>query len=192
MSLSIPQKFVTDLESFTWSKDWRATRIIKEKRVDGEYYFANIVRYYGENEDSSDYDIGDTVAETAWLGRNEKFVGKRVRDLDHDSVNFGKRISLPAITETIEDTDLTGKTITREVLVEGKTIYEYTIPVNEKYTKLVQSLAGAVGLNQETVFLFIYGALPPLTVDPETFFKTSVSDYLQSIKPKPGENGQKK
>ena len=47
MSLSIRERFITDLENFTWSKDWRATRIIKERRVDGEYYFASIVRYYG-------------------------------------------------------------------------------------------------------------------------------------------------
>lgn len=191
MSLSIQQTFVTDLDSFTWSKDWRAMRIIKEKRVDGEYYFANIMRYYGEREDSSDYDIGDTIGETAWLGRNEKFVGKRGWDEDHDSATHGKRITMPAITETIEDVDLRGKTIKRQVLVEGKTIYEYSIPVNDANTKKMKSISGAIGLNQETQFLFIYGASPPLVVDPETFFKTSVSDYLQNIKPKQ-ENGPKK
>lgn len=188
--MSIQQTFVTDLESFKWS-NWRALRIIKEKRVNGEYFFANIMRYYGERADSSDHDIGDTMGETAWLGRIEKFVGKRVRELDHDSPEFGKRISLPAITETIEDTDLSGKTIKREVLVEGKTIYEYTIPVTEANTKKMKSIAGAIGLNQETQFLFIYGASPPLVVDPETFFKTSVSDYLQNLKTQ-RENGPKK
>ena len=76
MSLSIPQKFITDLENFTWSDDWRATRIIKEKRSDGEYFFARIIRFYGEKEDTHDYDIGNTLDETAWLGRSEKFVGK--------------------------------------------------------------------------------------------------------------------
>jgi len=81
MSLSIQQTFVTDLEKFTWNKDWRATRIIKERRTTGDYFFANIVRYYGEQNVNHDYDIGDTVAETAWLGRNEKFVGKRVFDV---------------------------------------------------------------------------------------------------------------
>lgn len=191
MSLSIQQRFITDLDSFTWGKDWRATRIIKEKRVGGEYYFANIVRYYGEKEDTHDYDLAETLQEQAWLGRVEKFVGKRMHDTDPDSPTFGKRIYSPAITEMITEEDSRGKPKTREVLVEGKTIYEYKLKVDEKNTKLMKELAGAIALNQETQFLFIYGANPPLVVDPETFWKTSVSDYLQNIKPIP-DNAQKK
>jgi len=183
MSLSIQQKFVTNLENFAWGKDWRATRIIKERRTDGEYYFANIVRYYGEKAETHDYDIGDTMAESAWLGRNEKFVGKRTHDVDPDSPTFGKRIYSEAVTETITEDNEKGKPVSREVLVEGKTIYEYTIKVTPENTKKMQSLAGAIALNQETLFLFVYGAVPPYTVDPETFWKTSVSDYLQSIQP---------
>jgi len=183
MSLSIQQKFITDLEHFKWGKAWRATRIIKEKRISGEYFFANITRYYGDNEDTHDYDIGDTLAETAWLGRNEKFVGKRIRDLDHDSPTFGKRIYTDAVTEIITEDNDKGLPVSREVLVEGKTIYEYTIPVNPDNIKKMQQLAGGIGLNQETKFLFVYGSTPPLAVDPKTFWKTSVSDYLEEIKP---------
>ena len=190
MSLSIQENFVTDLEKFTWEKDWRALRIIKEKRTSGEYYFANIIRYYGKIEDSDDYDIGDTFKETAWLGRNEKFVGKRVFDTDHDSPTFGKRIYSPAVTETITE-EKDGKPVKREVLVEGKTIYEYTIPVTKENTEKMQKLAGAVALNQETQFLFVYGASPPLVVDPDTFWKTSVGDYLQQIKPELRKPGKK-
>jgi len=183
MSLSIQDKFITDLDSFTWDKDWRATRIIKEKRTDGDYYFASIIRYYGEKAESSDYDIGDTYAEMAWLGRNEKFVGKRVHDTDHDSPTFGKRIYTPAVTETITEENSRGKPISREVLVEGKTIYEYTIKVNPENTKKMKTLAGAIALNQDTKFLFVYGAVPPTIVEPEIFWNTSVKDYLNSIKP---------
>lgn len=181
MSLSIQQKFVTNLENFTWGKDWRATRIIKEKRTDGEYYFANIVRYYGEKEQTHDYDVGDTLAETAWLGRNEKFVGKRIFDKDEDSPTFGKRIYSEAVTETITEDNEKGKPVSREVLVEGKTIYEYTIKVTPENTKKMRELAGAIALNQETQFLFVYGAVPPLMVEPDTFWKISVSDYLQKL-----------
>lgn len=181
MSLSIKQNFVTNLENFTWGKGWRATRLIKEKRTDGEYYFGNVIRYYGEKEDTHDYDVGETYAEMAWIGRNEKFVGKRVHDTDPDSPTFGKRIYTEAITETITETNDKGKPIEREVLVEGKTIYEYTIRVNPENTKKIQELAGAIALNQETQFLFVYGAMPPLVVDPETFWKISVSDYLRKI-----------
>lgn len=182
MSLSIQDNFVTDLESFTWEKDWRAMRIIKEKRTSGEFYFAHIIRYYGEVENSNDYDIGDTLAESAWLGRNEKFVGKRIFDTDHDSPTFGKRIYAPAITETITE-EKNGKPVKREVLIEGKTIYEYTIPVTKENTEKMKKLAGAIALNQETQFLFIYGANPPLVVDPDTFWSTTVGDYLKQIQP---------
>ena len=133
MSLSIPQRFITDLENFTWGEDWRATRIIKEKRTDGEYYFANIVRYYGEKEDTHDYDIAESYLETAWLGRVEKFVGKRMHDTDPDSKSFGKRIYSEAITETITEKDQKGKPIEREVLLEGKVIYQYIIPENFRF-----------------------------------------------------------
>jgi hypothetical protein len=191
MSLSIQQKFITNLETFTWGIDWRAIRIIKEKRTNGEYYFANVIRYYGEKEKTHDYDVGETYDETAWLGRNEVFVGKRMHDVDPDSPTFGKRIYNPAITEIITEENDKGRTVTREVLVEGKTIYEYIIPVNEKNTKQMKSLAGAIALNQETQFLFIYGAAPPLVVDPTTFWDTSVSEYLQNLQPIKKNNGKK-
>ena len=191
MSLSIQQKFITDLENFTWGKDWRAMRVIKEKRTDGEYYFTNIVRYYGEKEDTHDYDIGETFAEQVWLGRVEKFVGKRMHDTDPDSRTFGKRIYSPAVTEIITENNDKGKPTKREVLVQGKTIYEYTLPVNKENTEKMKTLAGAIALNQETQFLFVYGASPPLVVDPETFWKISVSDYLQNLQPIKQENGKK-
>lgn len=181
MSLAVPQTFITDLDSFTWGKDWRAKRIIKEKRTDGDYYFANIVRFYGESEDTHDYDIAETYVETAWLGRVEKFVGGRKTDLDRDSKTFGKRIYSEAITETVTEKDLKGKPVEREVLVKGKTVYEYMIKVNPENTKKMQTLQGAIALNQETQFLFVYGAQPPHVVEPETFWTMPVSEYLQSI-----------
>ena len=182
MSLSIPQRFITDLENFTWGEDWRATRIIKEKRTDGEYYFANIVRYYGEKEDTHDYDIAESYLETAWLGRVEKFVGKRMHDTDPDSKSFGKRIYSEAITETITEKDQKGKPIEREVLLEGKVIYQYIIPVTVENTKKMRTLQGQIALNQETLLMYVYGASAPYVVEPEIFWKMSVADYLNSLR----------
>lgn len=193
MSLSIQQNFVTDLENFTWGKDWRAMRIIKEKRTNGEYYFAYVVRYYGEVENTHDYDVGDSLRETAWLGRVEKFTGKRQWITDPNDQTRRIRASSEPITEIIQEEDLEGKPVSREVLVEGKTIYEYTIKVNKENTEKMKTLAGAIALNQETQFLFMYGPVPPYPVDPDTFWDTSVSDYLQqqeTIQKKQG-NGKK-
>ena len=181
MSLSIPQRYILDLENFTWGKDWRATTIVKEKRSDDEYYFANIRRYYGEKEHTHDYDVGETFAETAWLGRNEKFVGKRTHDRDIDSKTFGRRIYSEAITEKITEPDAKGRPIERTILVEGRTIYDFTLPVNEQNTKKLKTICGAIALNQETQFLFMYGINPPLVVMPDTFWKISVNDYLTSL-----------
>ena len=183
MSLSIPERYITNLDNFTWGDDWRATRIIKEKRVHGDYYFANIVRYYGTKEDTDDYDISESFAESAWLGRNEKFVGKRTHDTNPDSPSFGKRVYTEAITETITEDDSRGHPTERTVLVDGKAVYEYIIPVNVENTKKMKTLAGAIALNQETQFLFIYGAQPPHSIDPKTFWSVSVSFFLQRISP---------
>lgn len=191
MSLSIYQQYITDLDDFTWGKGWRATTIIKERRVNADYYFANITRYYGNKDETDDYDLAETMEDTAWLGRNEKFVGKRGWDEDHDSPTHGKRIYNKAITEVITEKDSKGKPRKREVLIEGKVVYEYTIPVNEKNTAKMKELAGATGLNQQTQFLFVYGASPPHTVNPKTFWSTSVSDYLESIDPLNAKNQEK-
>ena len=181
--MKIHQRYITDIDNFTWGEDWRATRIIKEKRTNGEYYFANIIRYYGEKEDTHDYDISESLADSAWLGRNEKFVGKRTHDRDPESKTFGKRIYSEAITEMVTEPNSRGKPVEREILIEGKTIYEYTLPVNEENTKKLKTLQGAIALSQETQLLFMYGIKPPHAVTPEIFWTTSVSDYLQSIEP---------
>jgi hypothetical protein len=192
MSLSVPQRFITDLENFSWGEDWRATRIIKEKRSDGEYYFARIVRYYGEKDDTHDYDIAESYLEQAWLGRVEKFVGKRIFDKDSDSTTFGKRIYSEAVTETITEKDLKGKPIEREVLVDGKVIYQYMIPVNAENTKKMKTLQGAIALNQETELLFVYGARPPHSLDPDTFWESTVGDFLKRISNLPPMQATKK
>lgn len=191
MSLKIPERFITDLKNFTWGKDWRATRIIKEKRSDGEYYYGNIVRYYGEKEDTHDYDIAESLADSAWIGRVQKFVGQRKFDDDQDSPTVGRRIYTEAVTEVVEEKDLKGKPVEREVLVKGKVIYEYNIPVNPKNTEKMRTLEGAIALNQETQLLMIYGTQPPHAVDPDTFWKTSVSDYLEFVKTIPKKDGKK-
>ena len=186
--MSVEQKFITDLKTFEWGDKWRAVRLHKEKRFDGDYYFAYIVRYYGEKENTHDYDVGDTLGEHAWLGRQEKFVGKRKFDTDHDSPTFGKRIYTPAITEDITIEDNAGKTRTRKVLVEGKTIYEYTLPVTDKNTKSLRTLVGSIALNQDTKFSFLYGAVAPLPVDKDEFFSMSVKEFQDSINPLKNKN----
>ena len=64
------------------------------------------------------------------------------------------------------------------VLVEGKTIYQYSLPVNAENIKKLKTLVGAVELNRETQFLFVYGINTPYSVTADTFWSVSVGEYF--------------
>lgn len=183
MSLRIAENYVTNLDTFTWGNDWRATKLIKEIRANGkEFYFGQVVRYFGEPEDTQDYDIGDKYEETAWLGRVEKFVGtKKIIDDDQNSPTYGQRTNSKPIVETLEDKDDKGRITKRELLIEGKAVYEYNIPVTEENTEKIKTLVGSIGLSQETGFYFLQGFNAPLFVTPKEFFEITASEYIAKL-----------
>ncbi len=179
-SLRIKQKFVDDLKNFEWEK-YKAVVLSKEKRNDGDYYFALIVRHYGTIEDSTkSFDIGDRSEDFVWLGRVEKWIGKRVPDTDPDSQTFGQRIYQEPIIEEIERTDSKGKKVKEKVIVEGRAIYEYPLKVNEKNTINIKKLVGLLDINKYTSFQIIYGTGNPITVDEGTFFSQSSDEIYKS------------
>jgi len=175
MSLIIHPTYITDLKKFEWSKKWRAITISKEKRTKGEFYFAYIVRFYGEDEQRGDYDVSEESKDFAWLGRNVTAIGKRTFSKDPETP--GKRIYEEAQWEERENQ------VTKEkykVLVKGKRIWDYTIPVNEQNTKLMKSIVGDIGLNQITTFQMLKGTTYPISVDEDTFFKTPVDEVMKN------------
>ena len=52
----------------------------------------------------------------------------------------------------------------------------------------MKKLAGSIALNPETRFMFTCGVSPPLVVDPETFWKNSVSYYLKQTRQQKNNN----
>ena len=179
-SLRIKQKFVTDFKKFDWDK-YKAVVLSKEKRNDGDYYFALIVRHYGTIEDGTkSFDIGDRSEDFMWLGRVEKWIGKRVPDTDPDSPTFGQRIYQEPIIEEIERTNSKGKIIKEKIVVEGRAIYEYPLKVNEKNTTNIKKLVGLLDINKYTSFQIIYGTGNPIVVDEDTFFSQNTDEIYQS------------
>jgi len=175
MSLIIYPTYITDLKKFEGNKKWRAITISKEKRTKGEFYFAHIVRFYGEDEVRGEYDVSEESKDFAWLGRNVKAIGKRTFSKDPETP--GKRIYEEAEWEERENQATKEK---YKILVKGKRIWDYTIPVNEENTKLMKSLVGDIGLNQITTFQMLKGTTYPISVDEDTFFKTPVDEVMKN------------
>ena len=65
----------------------------------------------------------ETVAEHGCMGLTLKFVVKRMFVEDHCSPVFGNIIYASAITKTVT-VEKNGKPVTKEVVVDGRTVYE--------------------------------------------------------------------
>ena len=177
MSLKIDQNYIEDLSDFKW-EDWRGISITKEQRKNKDYYFATIIKYYGNQEDSFDYDIGNRSDEIAYIGRKEVYVGERGPDTNPKSKTFGQRITFPAETEEVEYVDR-GETKIRTVLIKGRIIFEFTLLVNEKNTANIKKLIGPLAVNKQTSFNVISGTQPPIGVTESIFFDSTVEQVME-------------
>jgi len=178
MSLEIEQTEIPDFKDFKWGDEWRALVISKEQRMDKDYYFARIVRYYGKEHDTFEYDIGNSSKEYAWIGRKRKFVGETKYDTDHNSKKFGQRYSFPAETEVITIIDSQGNDKKKTVLKKGRVIYEFTLPVNEENTKHIKTLIGPLTVNKSTTFQVVAGNEPPVGILKDIFFENTVQQIM--------------
>jgi len=184
MSMQIAENIVEDLKDFHWEK-WRAITINKEKRKNGDFYFATLVRNYSEPDSDFDYDLGTSRAEQCKIGRIIEFVGNRILDVKDGSPTFGKRIFLPAKTEQIKYLDR-GERKTRTVLktekgvLQGKRIWGYNIPVNLDSTKRMQRLVGSLSMTKYTNFTVIRGNQNPISVGEKLFFSNNVDELFDA------------
>lgn len=173
MEMRIKTKYITDMENFEPEK-WLAISITKEKRNKEDYYFAHIVRNYGITEDTDDYDIGTTNEEFGWIGRHDIAVGKRVFSKDPEKPGVREFEDPVWDTEVNPDTQEETKTLRK-----GKLVWKYTLPVNEKNTKLMKSIIGTVGINQQTKFYMIKGSTNPIVIEEKTFFAKNVDEVME-------------
>jgi len=182
MSMQIEQTEISDFKDFKWGEEWRALIISKEQRMNKDYYFARLVRFYGKTHDTFEYDIGDTSKEFVWIGRKKKYVGTMGPDRDPDSKTFGERISFPPKMDDIIIIDSKGNEKKQKVLAKGRTIYDFTLPVNEENTKKIKTLIGPITVNKSTTFQVVAGNEPPVAVTQESFFEQTVSNIMSNHK----------
>lgn len=178
--LKIEEKEISNFKNFRWGEEWRAITISKEQRMDKDYYFTQIVKFYGKQDNTFEYDVGRSSDEFAWIGRKERFVGRMGPDKDPDSKTFGQRIEFPPETENIEIIDSKGKTKKKTVLKKGRIVYDFTLPVNDANTKNIKTLIGPISVNKQTVFQVVAGNEPPVSVTQEVFFDNTVGEIMTS------------
>lgn len=176
--MQIEQIEISDFKNFKWGDEWRAITLSKEQRTDKDYYFAQIVRFYGKVHNTFEYDVGREAKEFAWIGRKKKYVGTAGPDMDPDSKTFGKRIQYKPETEDIIVVDSKGNDRKKTVLKKGRIVYDFTLPVNDENTKLIKTLIGPLTINKSTVFQVVAGNEPPVGITKSIFFKSTVDEIM--------------
>lgn len=179
--LQIEENAVPLPDNFQWGKEWRAVRIWKEKRDDGDHLFAFCIRYYGPN------DFGRKKSEEIWIGREIKYIAEREWDLDKKSKTFGERIAKDAetVTEEIWDEKL-GKYVSVETPINATKEYDYKHKANDPdLIKNYKTLVGRLPAGRKTQLLFVYdGGSRNVTMEnPDDFWNHSV-DELMAIESK--------
>lgn len=170
MSLQIKPNYIENLDDFEW-KEWRASMITREKRTKGDFYFAQVVRYFGIDEETEGYDVGDKKEDFAFLGRYPIAIGDRV--YSKDPKKPGVREYVKPVWEEIENQVTKEKT--RHLKV-GHFIWKYSLPVNEENTERMRNLVGETGSDSATGFQIIEGSQPPVMVTQDELFTQSVAD----------------
>ena len=160
-------------KDFDWGKSWRAVRIWKELRADGEFLYAFVVKKYTET------DIGELKEEELWIGRRVEYRGKRKFDVDPKSKTFSKRIdeAPQQVTEEVYN-DATGRYEEQTYTVNAKKIYIYEHNVKDKtLIPKYQSLCGSLPGGSATQLIMLYGSRPVTIEQPDDFWKHSVLEF---------------
>lgn len=174
MSLVIPQNYIEDMEGFDFS-EWRATMITREKRTKGDFFFAQIVKFYGINDETDEYDLGNKKADFAYLGRIPKAVGDS--DWSKDPKKSGVREYEPPKFDEVENQ--VTKEVTRE-LAKGRLIWKYTLAATPENIANLKKLVGETGNESSTGFQIISESRPPISVTEDEIFSMTVKEFLKS------------
>jgi len=169
--LHIKSNFVEDLKSFKWGKEWRAERIWREKRGDGEYFFASLRKDYGIIHNTHAIDLGNKKEDYFWIGRIEKRVGERGPDTDPHSATFGKRVYKEPTTMVSEEFNEVTQKWENIEYKDGKLVYEYVCPANAENIEKFQTLVGNLDNGRSTQLIFLFGSEIIDIQNPDSFFK---------------------
>lgn len=169
-------------EDFTWGKDWRAVRLWKEQRDDGEFLFGLVQRKYGPN------DWGNAKDDFLYIGRNVKWIKERGMDVDPKSKTFGQRIDKDAETVTISEYNEKSKTYEPvAVPVNARKVYVYEHSADDKeMVKKYESLVGKLQRGTSTMLTFVWGNGSEFgeVKTPKEFFGHTVKDMVEYVESK--------
>lgn len=139
-------------ENFTWGKDWVALRMWKEQRDEGEFLFAACLRKYGPN------DFGNKSEDHIYIGREVKWIGERVTDVNPRSKTFGDRkdAKTETVTERIFDEE-TDEWKDVQIPINATKTYEYLHKASDgEFIKHYKTLVGKTPRSGKTHFSFIW------------------------------------
>jgi len=163
-------------ENFGWGKEYVALRIWKELRDDGEYLFAACLRKFGPN------DFGDRSEDHIYIGREIKWLGKKITDENRRSKTFGNRINekTETVTERVFD-DVENEWKEIEIPINATKTYDYLHKAdNPEMVKQYKTLVGPAPRSGKTHFTFIwaYGSEMREIKTSKEFFEHSVEELV--------------
>lgn len=174
--LQIEENAVPLPDNFQWGKEWRAVRIWKELRDDGDFIYAFCIRYYGPN------DYGRKKADEIWIGREIKYISERDWDNNPKSKTYGQRVAKDAetVTEEIWDEKL-GKYVPVETAINAIKEYDYKHKANDPdLVAQYKTLVGRLPAGRKTQLLFVYdsGGRTVNIDNPDDFWNHTVSELM--------------
>jgi|SRR6185437_1962349 len=173
MPLQIEEAISPLPEDFKWGEQWRALRLWKELRDDGEFFYAFVVRMYGPN------DYGNKKEDELYIGREIKYIKGKKFQLDHKKPKFGERVDEEAdeIVESIFDYEK-GKYVEVRTPVNARKTYLYLHKADDKeMAKKYASLIGttSVGITK-MYFVYNYGSRIVEIPNKKDFFEHTVQE----------------
>lgn len=151
MPLALEENIKDLPEDFNWGEGWRALRIWKELRDDGEFLYAFLIKMYGPN------DYGNKREDELWIGRKIKYLKGRKWQLNPKKPNFGKRVDDEP--ETVKESIWNDETGTYDEVItpiNAQKTYEYIHKTTDKdIMAKYKTLVGSTTQGR-TRFYFVY------------------------------------
>ena len=170
--LQIKPNFLPEesLKGFKW-EEWRAERIIRELRGDGEYLFASCRKNYGVIENTHELDLGNKKEDYLWIGRIEDRVGERGPDVNPKSPTFGTRVYREPEKQLSEEWNEATQKWEEIETKKGRLVHKYICEATPENLQKFKSMVGKLDNGRVTNTSFIFGSAKVDMPDPDVFFK---------------------
>lgn len=176
MPLQINENILEEIpEDFGWGKKWKALRIWKELRDDGEFLYAFIIRHYGPN------DFGTKKEDERWIGRKIKWIHGRKWQNNPSAPHYGERVDDEAEMVTEEEWDEKTHTYKKvETPVNARKTYEYIHRADD--SDMIKNYKTLIGRTTQgtTQFHFVFSD-QVRKMKSEEFWGTTVTQFVKKF-----------